>query len=86
MNKKNYKIPEDPFEVDYLKATVKYKTRKFLISQSNWYSGIDEWDFEIEVFNERFGEWSIYLDTDIKITSMWEAIEKIRNFIHNELK
>ncbi len=86
MNKKNYKMPEDPFEVDYLKATVKYKTRKFLISQSNWFSGIDEWDFDIEVFNERFGEWSIYLDTDIKITSMWEAIEKIRNFIHNELK
>lgn len=79
-------IPPDPFEVEYLKASVKYKTWKFLISQSNWYSGTDEWDFEIEVFNERFGEWSIYLDTDTKIKSMWEAIEKIRNFIHNELK
>lgn len=81
-------IPADPFEVEYLKASVKYKAWKFLISQSNWYShsDTDAWDFEIEVFNERFGEWSIYLDTDTKIKSMWEAIEKIRNFIHNELK
>lgn len=90
------KEPEnfDNAKVEYVRASVKYKKWSFFISQKN-YSTQPEWEFDINVYCELFGDRESFLlmkprkapyTASPTIKTMDEAMELVKNFINNEIQ
>lgn len=85
----------DKAEIEYTQAVIKYKKWKFIILPNPRGTSTPWFDFEIIVEHELFDGDKIYLSNwkvgstlypVEKITSMDQAIVKVRSFINNELQ
>lgn len=84
----------DKAKLEYTRATVEYKKRRFLISQRTC-SVTPEWEYEIEVFCKWFWDNdSFFLQKPKETTYIsWntiktidEALDLVKDFINNELQ
>lgn len=84
---------EDEIKVNYTQAIVEYKKWNFIISQEKWPSCNPDKSFEIRVIHDDLywddmyltNTWMWYAAPN-RITSFDEALDKIKDFISNELK
>ena len=101
MPKKNYTIetykevvcPEQDIKINYTQAIIEYKKWKFIISPEKWPSVNPDMTFEIKVLHDDLYWDDMYLtntwmwyNTPYRITSFDDAVEKVKDFIRNELK
>ena len=84
---------EDEIKIKYTQAIVEYKKWSFIISQEKWPSCNPDKSFEIRVIHEDLywdnmyltNKWMWYAASN-RITSFDEALDRIKDFISNELK
>lgn len=84
---------EDEIKINYTQAIVQYKKWSFIISQEKWPSCNPDKSFEIRVIHDDLYWDNMYLTNTWmwyealnRITSFDEALDRIKDFISNELK